>query len=141
MIGAIAETSPGVFAVEVTPTADGTLQLQVSAGAVLTDVAGNPLDTSSAIGDDTSLAVLTPDTAPPAPNPMTFAVAPSTSGATSIAMTATTASDPSGVEYYFTCTVGGGGASFLALPRLVAVSVGTNAMPCWSSRSSPRTAR
>ncbi len=50
----------------------------------------------------------TPDTDPPAPDPMTWAVLPYASGADSISMTATTASDPSGVEYYFEClTVGG----------------------------------
>ncbi|MEN8126950.1 MAG: DNRLRE domain-containing protein [Planctomycetota bacterium] len=53
----------------------------------------------------------TPDTDPPTPDPMTFATAPVATGATSISMTATTASDASGVEYYFTCTAGGGNDS------------------------------
>ncbi|MBN1868145.1 hypothetical protein JW916_12745, partial [Candidatus Sumerlaeota bacterium] len=44
----------------------------------------------------------TADATPPSPNPMTWATLPHTLGPTSIAMTATTASDPSGVEYYFT---------------------------------------
>lgn len=48
------------------------------------------------------------DTTPPAPNPMTFATAPVAISEASISMTATAASDPSGVEYYFTCTAGGG---------------------------------
>ncbi|MHC4743276.1 MAG: hypothetical protein ACYS8Z_15280, partial [Planctomycetota bacterium] len=52
-----------------------------------------------------------PDTTPPTPDPMTFATAPYATGSTSIAMVATTASDPSGVEYYFTCTAGGGNDS------------------------------
>ncbi|MHC4743030.1 MAG: CBM35 domain-containing protein, partial [Planctomycetota bacterium] len=52
-----------------------------------------------------------PDTAPPTPDPMTFATAPYATGSTSVAMVATTASDPSGVEYYFTCTAGGGNDS------------------------------
>jgi hypothetical protein len=42
---------------------------------------------------------------------MTFATAPHATGTTSIAMVATTASDASGVEYYFTCTAGGGHSS------------------------------
>jgi hypothetical protein len=57
-IGAITETSARVFTVEVTPTSAGSLQLQVSAGATLTDVAGNALDTSSAITDATTLNVI-----------------------------------------------------------------------------------
>jgi hypothetical protein len=51
------------------------------------------------------------DTTPPTPNPMTWATVPYATGASSIAMVATTASDPSGVEYYFTCTAGGGHSS------------------------------
>jgi hypothetical protein len=42
---------------------------------------------------------------------MTWATAPYATGSTSIAMVATTASDPSGVEYYFACTSGGGHSS------------------------------
>jgi hypothetical protein len=53
----------------------------------------------------------TPDTTPPTPNPMTFATAPYATSSTSIAMVATTASDPSGVQYLFTCTAGGGHSS------------------------------
>ena len=49
-----------------------------------------------------------PDTSPPSPNPMTWAVAPYAASSTSVSMTATTASDPSGVEYYFACVAGGG---------------------------------
>jgi hypothetical protein len=49
-----------------------------------------------------------PDTTAPSPDPMTWATAPHATGDTSIAMVATTASDSSGVEYYFACTAGGG---------------------------------
>ncbi|MBT8038211.1 MAG: InlB B-repeat-containing protein, partial [Verrucomicrobiae bacterium] len=56
-MGTITETSPGVFSVEVTPTTVGTLQLQLSATAVLTDVIGNALYTNSAIADDTTITV------------------------------------------------------------------------------------
>ncbi|KKL67840.1 hypothetical protein LCGC14_2130950, partial [marine sediment metagenome] len=47
------------------------------------------------------------DNDPPTPDPMTWATVPYSTGATSIAMVATTASDSSGVEYFFNC-VGGG---------------------------------
>ena len=56
-MGAISRTSPRVFTVEVTPSTIGTLRLQVRAGATLTDLVGNPLDTSSAIVDDTTITV------------------------------------------------------------------------------------
>jgi hypothetical protein len=56
-IGTVTETTPGVFTVPVTPTTAGTLQLQVSAGAVLKDIAGNALVTASAIVDNTTLTV------------------------------------------------------------------------------------
>ena len=52
---------------------------------------------------------LTPyDADAPVPNPMSWAVLPHPTSSTSISMTATAASDPSGVEYYFACTSGGG---------------------------------
>ncbi|MHC5061543.1 MAG: choice-of-anchor K domain-containing protein, partial [Planctomycetota bacterium] len=44
----------------------------------------------------------------PSPDPVTWASVPAATGPTSISMTATTAVDPSGVEYYFTCTAGDG---------------------------------
>jgi chitodextrinase len=52
-----------------------------------------------------------PDTTPPSPDPMTWATVPYATGSTSISMAATTASDISGVEYYFECTAGGGNDS------------------------------
>jgi hypothetical protein len=60
-IGTVTETSPtsGVFTVQATPTSAGTLQLRVNAGAVLKDVAGNNLNTASAIADDTIITVQT----------------------------------------------------------------------------------
>jgi hypothetical protein len=56
-IGAINETTPGVFTVEATPTGGGTLRLGVNAAALLTDVAGNPLNTNTAIEDNTTITV------------------------------------------------------------------------------------
>ncbi|MGB6223351.1 MAG: hypothetical protein WBG04_20145, partial [Haloferula sp.] len=51
---------------------------------------------------------LSPDLSAPLPNPMSFASPPAAFDGTSITMTAITASDPSGVEYYFECVSGGG---------------------------------
>jgi len=50
-----------------------------------------------------------PDNTPPEPDPMTWAAAPYATGRHSVAMTATTASDPSGVRYYFNETSGNSG--------------------------------
>ena len=55
-----------------------------------------------------ALSATTEDTTPPTPDPSTWATAPHATGETSIRMVATTATDPSGVEYYFACTAGGG---------------------------------
>ena len=48
---------PAVFEVEVTPTEEGRLQLQIAPGAELQDLAGNAMDTSTAIRDDTTITV------------------------------------------------------------------------------------
>lgn len=56
-IDSVGEASPGVVRIELTPTGAGTIRLQVNAGAVLKDVIGNALDTSSAILDDTTITV------------------------------------------------------------------------------------
>jgi hypothetical protein len=56
-IDTITETTPGVFTVQATPTTAGTLRLKVNAGAELKDVAGNALNTTSAILDDTTINV------------------------------------------------------------------------------------
>ncbi len=58
-----------------------------------------------------SATTLPPDTTPPSPNPMTWATLPYATGSTSITMIATTASDASGVEYYFDETTGNPGGS------------------------------
>jgi hypothetical protein len=55
--------------------------------------------------------LLIPDTTKPSPDPMTFSAAPSVVDDSSITMTASTASDDSGVEYFFQNTVGGGNDS------------------------------
>ncbi|MDB4537519.1 hypothetical protein N9230_02780 [Akkermansiaceae bacterium] len=56
-IGEIREDSPGVFSIPVTPTTPGTLQLQVNAGSLLQDPAGNALDTLTPIADATIIEV------------------------------------------------------------------------------------
>ncbi|MCX6873755.1 MAG: hypothetical protein NTW21_08100 [Verrucomicrobia bacterium] len=63
-------------------------------------------------------AVVVDDTDPPTPNPMTWASTPAavSGSSTSIAMTATTASDANVVEYYFTCTGGGNDSGWQTSP-------------------------
>jgi hypothetical protein len=75
----------------------------------------NPLTCDHVVGDDTPDLIMTlnlsggsGDTDPPTPDPMTWASPPATVDPTSITMTATIATDPSGVKYYFECTAGGG---------------------------------
>jgi hypothetical protein len=62
-IGAITETSPGTFKVEVTPTTTGSVILRVPTGAVITDIAGNALVVP--VQDDTTVTVTTGDSTPP----------------------------------------------------------------------------
>ena len=56
---AVQQQDAAVFQVTVTPTTEGTLQLRINQNAVLTDLNGNPLDTSTAILDDTVITVET----------------------------------------------------------------------------------
>jgi hypothetical protein len=64
-IGTVAQTSPGFFSVPVIPTGTGLLRLQINPGAVLADLAGNLLDTGSAIIAATGIEVL--EAPPPLP--------------------------------------------------------------------------
>ncbi len=64
VIQSVSEISSGVFSVQVTPTGAGTLRLKVIAGAVINDLAGNPLNTGTDINDDTVITVMLPNTAP-----------------------------------------------------------------------------
>ncbi len=54
-----------------------------------------------------------PDVTAPTPNPMTWALAPTASGHSSLSMTATTATDDNSgeLQYYFACVAGGSGCS------------------------------
>ncbi|UCG49720.1 MAG: hypothetical protein JSU94_08040, partial [Phycisphaerales bacterium] len=58
----------------------------------------------TAFSDVRSATTLPPDSAPPSPDPATWATEPHVSAPSSIRMVATTASDESGVEYYLECT-------------------------------------
>jgi hypothetical protein len=52
-------TSDGVqYTIPLVASSTGTLQLRVPVGATMTDLAGNPLDTSSAILDNTTISVV-----------------------------------------------------------------------------------
>ena len=70
-----------------------------------------PPSTEVLSGSAVDLTVSLADEIPPAPSPMSFAVPPHATGHDRIAMTATTASDASGVEYLFTCVAGAGHSS------------------------------
>lgn len=48
------------------------------------------------------------DTTPPTPSQLTWLSVPTATSSTQITMSVSPATDPSGVEYYFTCTAGGG---------------------------------
>jgi hypothetical protein len=79
------------------------------ASTAIKDLANNFF--AGIINDTTWKFATVADTTAPSPNPMTFATPPVALGQHSITMTATTASDPSGVEYFFECTAGGGHSS------------------------------
>ena len=56
-IGPVIQSVPGLVTVTVTPVTPGSLQFRVLQGASLTDLAGNPLDTSMPLSDDTVITV------------------------------------------------------------------------------------
>jgi hypothetical protein len=51
------------------------------------------------------------DNSAPTPDPLTWATMPQAAGSTTISMAASTASDPSGVEYFFDCVAGDSGGT------------------------------
>ncbi len=69
------------------------------------------IDAAAAIGNGSPPPPPPADTTPPTPNPMSFAALPVATGTSSITMTASAASDASGVEYYFECLTAGGNDS------------------------------
>jgi chitodextrinase len=62
----------------------------------------------TAASDPCSVTTDPPDTTPPIPSPMTWETAPNARSGSVISMTATTASDSSGVQYFFDCITAGG---------------------------------
>ena len=79
-----------------------TVQTRNQAQTIFTGAASNPVSaTTIPVNDFNS----------PTPNPLVWAVAPHGTDLHSISMTATTATDSSGVEYLFTCTSGSGHSS------------------------------
>jgi autotransporter-associated beta strand protein len=64
VIGTVAELAPGIFSVPVQPTSTGTLRIKINAGAVITDLGGNALNTASDINDNTIITVNPANTAP-----------------------------------------------------------------------------
>jgi hypothetical protein len=57
-VNAVARTSdPSVFAVHVTPGGAGAITLQIKAGAVITNVNGTAIDTTTPLADDTTMTV------------------------------------------------------------------------------------
>jgi rhamnogalacturonan endolyase len=81
------------------------------------DMYNQPPHTSFYVGAGMTYPLPAPDivlvgaTSTPTPNPMTWASVPAVTGTQSVAMTASTATSAGGVEYYFTCTSGGGHSS------------------------------
>jgi hypothetical protein len=65
----------------------------------------------TAVSDHAPATTEAEDTTPPNPDPMTWATEPYATGTTSIAMIATTTTDPGGVEYYFDETSGNPGGT------------------------------
>ncbi|MFZ9937627.1 MAG: DUF6288 domain-containing protein, partial [Luteolibacter sp.] len=58
-IGSVTPTAnPAVFEVAVSATGPGDLRLGIVAGAILSDLSGNPLTTTTALADDTTIMVL-----------------------------------------------------------------------------------
>jgi hypothetical protein len=53
----VQQEDPAVFVVGVAPTSTGSLQLQINAGAAMTDLNGNALDTSTGFIDGTTITV------------------------------------------------------------------------------------
>jgi hypothetical protein len=75
------------------------------------DKSANQNATAASTTESATTDALLPDTSPPNPDPMTWVTTPNATGSTSINMVASTATDPSGVEYYFEETSGNPGGT------------------------------
>ncbi len=94
------QASPTYTDTGLTPATEYTYQVKARDLSVS---ANETLLSDPAIG-----TTLPADLTPPDPDPMTWATPPVVGSNTAIAMTANTASDPHGVEYFFHCTTPGG---------------------------------
>jgi len=96
-------------------SATGTIDESTLNMLTFSNVQGEPAFDEIRIGNTfaavVGVAQLAPDMTSPTPDPLSFAILPTTLDAQSITMTAVTASDANGVEYYFTCVSGGGADS------------------------------
>ena len=98
------QTSPSYTDIGLLPglTYTYTVQARNQTQTIFTGAASNPASATTIPVNDFNA---------PIPNPMTWAVVPHGTDFHSISMTATTATDSSGVEYSFTCTAGSGHSS------------------------------
>jgi autotransporter-associated beta strand protein len=76
------------------------------------DSVGNTTTDSAPVSASTTA----PDATAPTPSPMSFATPPTEQGISSITMTATLATDPSGVEYFFEAVDGGNSSGWQNSP-------------------------
>jgi len=108
----------------------GTYQITLSKSGETTEIHTIVLEPNSSTVQftiDTNFIAGPPDTTPPTPNPMTWASNPAATGPNSITMTATTASDISGVEYFFDClTTGGHDSSWQLSPTYTDTNLSPN---------------
>lgn len=107
-------SSPGTYSLSVPITPGNTTGSHTcDAGFTMSGLNANPVDDwGSVTVTATDLYISLIDVVPPSPSPMTFEVPPYASSDQAISMTATTAiDDVADVEYYFTCTAGGGNDS------------------------------
>lgn len=86
-----------------------TVSIAAALNAGANTVRATAIGYSGANVDSLNLIPIPAETAAPTPNPMTFIAMPTALSSSSILMTATTASDDSGVEYFFDCISGAGG--------------------------------
>ncbi len=95
------QSSPSFTATGLTPGTSYTYIVRAK------DPAGNTTTDSAPV----SASTIAPDTTPPSPATSSFITPPTALGIDVISMTATTTTDPSGVEYYFEETTGNPGAA------------------------------
>jgi autotransporter-associated beta strand protein len=117
--GSVMSTVPEVIGFAQATASSGIIAANLVVGTVTTQqhstlpagvvISQSPAGGTSVLtGSAVDLVVSLGDVTPPAPDPMSFAVAPQAGGSTRITMTATAATDASGVEYLFTCVAGPG---------------------------------